>query len=56
MYSIRKNEQILIESKNKESKERENSNVFDPSKFSPPNEFLVKLQERLSNYSPTKKY
>jgi hypothetical protein len=26
------------------------NNSFDPSKFSPPNDFLLKLRERISNY------
>jgi hypothetical protein len=29
-------------------------NVFDPSKSSPPNDFLAKLQERLNIYSTNK--
>jgi hypothetical protein len=28
-------------------------NFFDPSKSSPPNEFLLKLQLRMTNYSKT---
>lgn len=35
--------------------ERTNSNCFNPSKFSPPNSFLTKLQERINIYSPTQK-
>ena len=31
---------------------KENSSLFDPSKSSPPNEFMHKLQERINNYSP----
>jgi hypothetical protein len=31
-------------------------NFFDPSKSSPPNEFLLKLQNRMINYSSTNAY
>lgn len=30
------------------------NNSFDPSKFSPPNDFMLKLRERISNYETTK--
>lgn len=56
MYSMRKKSPLIpVNAQVKQSESRENSNVFDPFKFSPPNEFLVKLHERLNNYSPTKK-
>lgn len=29
-------------------------NFFDPSKSSPPNNFIIKLQNRMSNYNSTK--
>ena len=61
MYSIRTksptSKMIPIpkpQNTNIETTEREHSNNFNPSKFSPPNEFLNKLQERLNNYSPPK--
>ena len=28
-------------------------NFFDPSKSSPPNEFMIKLYMRMSNYTPS---
>jgi len=58
MYSVRTKSQMIPIPKTAEikveTKEREISNNFNPSKFSPPNEFLNKLQERLNNYSPPK--
>lgn len=58
MYSVRTKSQMIPIPKTVEitveTKEREISNNFNPSKFSPPNEFLNKLQERLNNYSPPK--
>lgn len=27
-----------------------NNNYFDPSNHSPPNDFIIKLQQRISNY------
>lgn len=59
MYSVRPKSNCIPIPKQPQQeilKERENSNVFDPSKSSPPNEFLSKLQERLNTYSPTKRY
>ena len=29
-------------------------NLFDPSKSSPPNKFIIKLQNRMTNYNSTK--
>ncbi len=58
MYSVRTKSQVIPipKSQNKqfETKESEISNNFNPSKFSPPNEFLNKLQERINKYSPQK--
>jgi hypothetical protein len=31
------------------------SNFFDPSKSSPPNEFLIKLNQRIQNYESLEK-
>ena len=46
---ILKKKNILIQNDKNEYSQKEN--FFDPSKQSPPNEFIVKLQQRMNNYS-----
>lgn len=45
----KKKQQINLEKSSSEYDEQ--SNFFDPSKQSPPNEFMLKLQMRMLNYS-----
>lgn len=55
MDTIRKSEPIKIKNKNIKEKYNDdfylNSNCFDPTKFSPPNEFIMKLNIRMEYYN-----
>ena len=57
-YISKKSKDILINKKNTNITNNINNNIisqteniFDPSKQSPPNDFLIKLQNRIVNYT-----
>jgi hypothetical protein len=54
----KKSKDIVINTKNTNNtnntintKISQTENIFDPSKQSPPNDFLIKLQNRIGNYT-----
>ena len=48
----KKSKDIVINKKNiNNNKISQTENIFDPSKQSPPNDFLIKLQNRIGNYT-----
>jgi hypothetical protein len=52
---FKKSKDILINTNNTNNtintKISQTENIFDPSKQSPPNDFLIKLQNRIGNYT-----
>lgn len=50
-YTVEKSNDVPIVKNLLYTEYSQTNNCFDPSKQSPPNEFMVKLQIRMNNYS-----